>query len=84
MEACAPPAIRSVLREDRWPFDVGHCGWRSGGEALAWPNDVVWNMVIFYRLLMFFSDSVYLLGYREPNGVTVFVFVLIPSKLVMH
>ena len=28
-------------------------------------------------------DSVALLGYREPEGLTVFVFVLIPSTWVM-
>ena len=39
MKGCVDPAIRSVLRGDRWAFDVGHWGRRSGGEAIAFVND---------------------------------------------
>ena len=41
VEACGAPAIRSVFREYRWLFEMGHWGWLSGGEALACFNDVV-------------------------------------------
>ena len=35
VKACGAPATRSVLREDRWTFDMGHWGWFSGGEAIV-------------------------------------------------
>ena len=31
-----------------------------------------------------FIGSVSLVGYREPNGVAVFVFVRIPCTMIMH
>ena len=68
VEACGAPAVRSVFIEDRWPFDVGHWGWLSGGEALVWPKDRM-GYSVFLRSSDVVLDSVSLFGYREIKGV---------------